>query len=68
MGEWSSAIKGENRDDAAIRSVMSLRTEPMFRFDTLAELHGELVALTMKTTAARGGPGQSGSGVERSSQ
>lgn len=53
MGEWASVNPRDDRDNAVLRSVMSLRSEPMFHFDTLNELHGELVALTMRTGAAK---------------
>lgn len=53
MGEWASVNPRDDRDDALLRSVMSLRSDPVFHFDTPNELHGELVARTMKTGVAK---------------
>ena len=42
-------VKDGDRDDVGlVRTVMTMEDTELFGFDTLAELHGELVAKTME--------------------
>lgn len=47
MRDYSSARKDETESERLLRSVFH-ETDCLFGFNSIAELHGELVALTMR--------------------
>jgi len=48
MAEYVDVKDGDDADRAMVRTVMSMAPTELIAFDTLAELHGELVAMTMR--------------------
>lgn len=48
MAHYCDVKPDDGEDKGLVRTVMTMTDTEMFGFDTLAELHGELVAKTMR--------------------
>jgi len=48
MAHYCDVKDGDGEDKQLIRTVTTMTDTELFGFDTLAELHGELVAKTMR--------------------
>lgn len=59
MADWSDVKYSDNQDQKLVRTVMTMAPTSILDFDTLAELHGGLVAQQMRVKRM-GGDGDIG--------